>query len=178
MFKFEGHRYPELEASEPKSTVCCLLGGPSYAHLGSNPLSQEFHTVQLRVPEDANDTYRGNSVTVQHVLSVVLVSNGCCNSNPESATMMQLVKSFSNGGSGGKSSEPTMVTPSAPSDLLDDTITPGSSSSSPVLATAEMVVAEAQVLPPDWNAQTAQVVEIPMAEAMVIEPSAPPPIFK
>lgn len=165
--EFNGDQYPELEAALPKSWLCCLGGGGrDYAQINSNPLPEEFHTVQLHVPEDANDTYRGNAVTIQHVLSVVLVSNGYCNSNPESATMMTLVKNFSDNAA-------RMEAPS--NDLLDNAANANiNTSTTPVFATAEVVMAEAQALPVDWNAQTAQVVEIPMAEAMVMEPSAPP----
>lgn len=169
---FDGDRYPELEAALPKATIWCF-GSPRYSHVASAPLSQEFHTTQLRVPEDAFDTYRGNAVSVQHILSVVLVSNGCCNSNPESDTMMHLVKAFSGSNIDGKTIEPVgIAAASAPSDLLDNNMAYAQSYE------MEPIVAEAQMLPPDWNAQTAQVVEIPMAEAMVIEPSAPPAVFK
>jgi len=182
--EFDGHRYPELDATAPKSTFCCFGGPPSYSHVPTAPLSREFHTAQLKVPMDACDTYRGHAVSVQHVLSVVLVSYGCCNNNPESATMMQLVKAFSGSTMTSANDEKTSspiaaaaVAPSAPSDLLDNNNT-----ASPVFAqafsSASPIMAEAQALPPDWNAQTAQVVEIPMAEAMVIEPSAPPAVFK
>jgi hypothetical protein len=34
----------------------------------------------------------------------------------------------------------------------------------------DIPIAEAQALPPNWNAQTAEVVHIPMAEAIVLEP--------
>ena len=100
---------------------------------------------------------------------------------------MQLVKTFSgsNVGLDGKLAEATatVVSPSAPSDLLDTTTTSAPAAvahaaSAPSQFEMEPIaMAEAQALPPDWNAQTAQVVEIPMAEAMVIEPSAPP-MFK
>jgi len=195
--EFDADRYPELDATAPRSSVCCIGGGPvRYSLLSSTPLPPEFHTGQLRVPEGACDTYRGSAISVKHVLSVVLVSSGCCSSNPESATSMQVVKAFSGsnnsiGFDDGKIIEPstataTAVAPSAPSDLLDNTNTAAaapvfaqpSSSTSNHQFEMEPVVAEAHVLPPDWNAQTAQVVEIPMAEAMVIEPSAPPAVFK
>jgi hypothetical protein len=184
--EFQGHRYPELDASPPQSTICCLMGGPSYSHVSSTPLTEEYHMAEIRIPDQAMDTYRGSAVNVQHILTVVLVSDGCCSSNPESATSMQLVKTFSgsNVGLDGKLVEATatatVVSPSAPSDLLDTSAPPVVAHAASAPSQFEMehiAVAEAQALPPDWNAQTAQVVEIPMAEAMVIEPSAPP-LFK
>jgi hypothetical protein len=59
----------------------------------------------------------------------------------------------------------TLAEPSAPPSILD--------SHAPAFAEAQVVlppnIAEAQVLPPNWNAQTAEVVEIPMAEAIVLK---------
>jgi hypothetical protein len=43
--------------------------------------------------------------------------------------------------------------------------------SSPLSSPVDVLV-EAEALPPDWNAQTAEVVNIPMAEAIVIGPSS------
>lgn len=56
------------------------------------------------------------------------------------------------------------VTPSAPTDLYDY----GAYTSS---STSSVAIVEAHALPTDWNAQTAEVVHIPMAEAIVLEPS-------
>ncbi|CAJ1953015.1 unnamed protein product [Cylindrotheca closterium] len=188
----DSRRYPELEPTVPKSGLWCCFGvgggrtggSHSYAQLNTNSnttsnSSQDYHTFHLRIPENANDTYQGNAVSIQHVLSVVLVSNGCCNSNPESATTMQLFKSFSNGDNKTSEHTPAMVATSAQQDILSfDSTNNNTADAAPVFATAELAPAtEVQTLPSDWNAQTAQVVEIPMAEAMLVEPSAPP-MFK
>ena len=53
-----------------------------------------------------------------------------------------------------------MVSPTAPSGIWDNDIHDNQ----------EQPIAHAQVLPPDWHAQTAEVVEIvPMAQAVVVE---------
>jgi hypothetical protein len=139
---------------------------------------QEWHSAQLQVPGNSQDSYQGQAINVRHVVSVILASEGCCNSNPESVTLVQLVRSFS-GPTGSKLDG--QAAPTSPAEILDgqpDLVSPSyaqAPQSSAIFATMDgaPALAQANALPPDWNAQTAEVVEIPMAQAIVIEPSAP-----
>jgi hypothetical protein len=174
--EFSGNSYPELIASIPKSTFCCFSGG--YEHIQDGSMYQEWHSAQLQVPGNSQDSYQGHAINVSHVVSVILASEGCCNSNPESATLVQLVRSFS-GPSGSKLDG--QAVPASLADILDGQpgfVSPSYAQAPPPsapLATMDgaPALAQAHALPPDWNAQTAEVVEIPMAQAIVIEPSAP-----
>jgi hypothetical protein len=62
------------------------------------------------------------------------------------------------------------VAPSAPPDSFDaQPVTPSAPPASYDI-NGDVLMAEAQVLPADWNAQMAEVVNIPMAEAIMLEP--------
>eukprot|EP00980_Cylindrotheca_fusiformis_P018394 scaffold6052_cov118-Cylindrotheca_fusiformis.AAC.7 len=165
--EFSGRSYPELMASAPKPTGCCRFGGVRYDVSQDTPLLQAWHVAQLQVPPSSQDSYQGQAIQVRHVVSVILASEGCCNSNPESATMVQVVRnrtstsSTASNNAAGKMDDPFEFSPSEASahhSTLDDN---------------EFATAQAYALPPDWHAQTAEVVEIPMAQAIVVEPSAP-----
>jgi hypothetical protein len=174
--EFSGKSYPELIASIPKSTFCCFSGG--YEHIQDDTMDQEWHSAQLQVPGNSQDSYQGQAINVRHVVSVILASEGCWNSNPESATLVQLVQSFS-GPTGSKLDG--QAVPTSKADLLDGQpgfVSPSYAQApqpSAPFATIDgaPALAQAHVLPPDWNAQTAEVVETPIAQAIVIEPSAP-----
>jgi hypothetical protein len=185
------------------------LEGREYFGLGScrdDVLQQQpWHTIgPVQVPKHAKDTYHGRAIQIRHVLSVELITTGCCKSNPDASIMVQLYRRLAQsqeeevgGGDDPLMSLPSApvedglsLTPSAPSELYDDqspTSTSCHCSSSEVITTTTatlvasssstrnafshvLPVVEAQALPSDWNAQTAEVVTIPMAEAIVLGP--------
>ena len=161
---------------------------------------QPWHTIgPLQVPHHAKDSYQGRAITVRHVLSVEIHTKGCCVSNPEASTLVQIHRRLaapkeqpqdefglnhvyqeehSSTPSAPFEDEPSL-TPSAPSEFYDEPPHSASASYYPqATATAVSSVTgssdtfvEAQVLPEDWNAQTAEVVTIPMAEAIVLGPA-------
>lgn len=164
--------------------------------VGSIP---SWQLVQLQVSPQSQDSYQGNVLEVRHVLSVHLVSQGCCTTNPEASARLQVFRqlpklSASPNDVAAAAADPlanATTSASAPSDVYDDILGMTPPSSAPpasydvpaVTATATAYptqvqyldamappMAEAQALPPDWNAQTAQVVDIPMAKAVVLEP--------
>ncbi|KAL3925250.1 MAG: hypothetical protein SGARI_005875, partial [Bacillariaceae sp.] len=52
---------------------------------------QPWHTIgPLQVPHQAKDSYQGRAVTVRHVLSVEILTKGCCMSNPDVSTLVQI----------------------------------------------------------------------------------------
>lgn len=140
----------------------------------------------------ATDTYRGKAVQVRHVLGVTMVTEGCCSTNPDASTIVELYRNpvafggreptasaahdplefhhaHAHAPSAPFEDEPTASPPfdqkpkpkphaTAPSSLYDGT------------SEAQVPMAEAQlVLPENWNAQTAELVTIPIAEAMVLD---------
>lgn len=149
----------------------------------------------IRVPATVRDSYDGRAIKIRHLISVQLLTDGCCTTDPDAATFVRIyhhlgaphpaVASIENlagsfphsqspykGGSGyfdapsttaSYTEYPTTVPPpSAPPSQWDHS--GGYYSGGGVTP-----MAEAQVLPADWNAQTADVVHIPMAEAVVLE---------
>jgi hypothetical protein len=159
---------------------------------------QPWHTIgPLQVPRHAKDTYHGRAIQIRHVLSVELITNGCCMSNPDASTMVQIYRRLADtqdhdsqegfdscsAPSAPLEDNGSSMVPSAPSEFYDESLsstfyvaevtraTPVHSSSNIVSAD---VLVEAQALPPDWHAQTAEVVTIPMAEAIVLGPLIPP----
>jgi hypothetical protein len=182
------------------------FGLPGGADSGMVALQdQPWHTVgPLQVPHQAKDSYQGRAIQVRHVLSVEILTKGCCMSNPDVTTLIQIYRRLaqpkeavdefamdhiyqeqhSSTPSAPFEDDPS-VTPSAPSEFYDEP-PPHSSSASfypevtatavPSLSTctpaASDVFVQAQVLPDDWHAQTAEVVTIPMAEAIVLGPAS------
>ena len=151
-----------------------------YFGMGQRLVTNEnWHTTQLQVQPQSYDSYSGRAIQVRHVLSVRLLTKGCCNSTPEASTLLQLYRSVPRPEVAEVEEDPLkaasappefydtpgpsgpMVAPSAPSEAYDL-----STNATYVDATP---VAEAQVLPEDWHAQTADVVDIPMAEAVILE---------
>jgi hypothetical protein len=181
----------------------------------------------MKVPPRAKDTYRGRTIEVRHVLTLELLTKGCCTTNPDSTSMIEIYRHLADsyphlptnvptGGGGdrvgrknnrneyGTPSAPvedgpsSSTPPSAPSHLYDDQDDAGGyphAVASPAAGSGSAMdgyyyptpfpdlLVEAEALPPDWNAQTAEVVTIPMADAIVlldppltssVQPSAPP----
>jgi len=180
--KLGAEMFPELEANLPKPPplICCIRHRGYHNVSQEIPLTQEWRTAKLRIPNDAKDTYPGKALNVRHVVTVTLKCHGCCMNNPESSTSVHLVRNFSSAvaemeGKQGSINLKSPAAPSAPPDMLNNNAYAQSYASAQPTAPAAIfddqptVIAEAQALPPGWNAQTADVVEIPMAQAFVIE---------
>jgi len=169
---------------------------------------QPWRTIgPIRVPRHARDTYCGRAIQVRHVLTVHLVTEGCCVTNPDVSTFIEIYRKLADSstiimdhdaiGEGrhscGVPSAPledndqsTMITPTAPAEWYDESgtsppaVVAATAATAPhdyydedvATATATAVLVEAQALPPDWNAQTADIVTIPMADAIVLGPSS------
>lgn len=134
-------------------------------------LNKEWDTTQLHLPSDSLDSYHGRLLEVKHVLSVQLISNGCCTLDPDSSTSIHIVRLLQSDEANDASAINLGVTPSAPLDTLDTASPNFDDQKHPPVSS--MPVAEAHALPPDWHAQLAEVVEIPMAQAVIVEPSSP-----
>lgn len=150
-----------------------------------------WRTIGLSLSEissKATDTYKGRYATVRHVLVLKLISDGCCATNPEESALVEIFRapapvtaaasppSCCGEASPNHSKEaypsapfeeeyPSTVPASAPSDLYDD-------HSYGVAPTNKVPMVEARLvnlLPEDWNAQTADLVTIPIAHARVLD---------
>lgn len=149
----------------------------------------------LLVQTHANDTYRGKGIHVRHILEIQLKTMGWCATNPDVSTMIEIYRNSISPSSSSSSTAPStgrheVTAPSAPfEDEFSSTIMTQQASApsgifdyddSPYGCNNEkmtnndngftsMPTAEAkQVLPEDWNAQTAEVVTIPMVEATIL----------
>jgi hypothetical protein len=164
---FHAQQYPELNRlskSERRRRQNRYFGTPQE----EAPFTAlNWHVAQLQIPSNANDSYQGRAVQVRHVLSVLLLTKGCCTSNPDVSARIQIVRSVPR-----MEEAAASPMPSAPLDTFDPVVDVWAPSA-PHAAYDDhqsAPMAEAQVLPDDWNAQTAELVEIPMARAIVLEP--------
>ena len=207
-FRWEQHRY---EGNNDNDNGALLLHHKPWRTI--NP--------PLVVPAArAKDTYKGRAVQVRHSLTLSLITKGCCSTNPDVSSLVEIYRSPltmttspAAAAVGTASHDPlsceqhtpsapfedeianptataaatttapsvTMSQATAPSDLYDNeyagynddahAVLPSYKNNSPAAASASVVVpmVEAQlVLPEDWNAQTAEIVTIPIAQATVM----------
>mmetsp|Transcript_20006 Transcript_20006/g.29657 ORF Transcript_20006/g.29657 Transcript_20006/m.29657 type:complete len:425 (-) Transcript_20006:239-1513(-) len=161
----DGEDYPALRrlAKKPKIYI-----GKAVAE--TLILNQEWSSTRLHLPSKSLDSYQGRLLEVKHVLSVQLISKGCCTSNPDSSTRIYIVRFLQNGEVKDASANSLDVAPSAPLDTFDTTSPSFDDQKQPLVS---LPLAEAHVLPPDWNAQLAEVVDIPMAHAVIVKPASP-----
>mmetsp|Transcript_6330 Transcript_6330/g.14984 ORF Transcript_6330/g.14984 Transcript_6330/m.14984 type:complete len:346 (-) Transcript_6330:347-1384(-) len=110
------------------------------------------------------DTYNGISILVRHVLSLSLDTQGCCTTNPDATALVELYRNPAIYNEG--FSVPAAAGSTAPVESEASAFATGYTDSTPVVATAVP-------LPEDWNATTAEVVTIPIAEATVLHGDAP-----
>ena len=140
-------------------------------------------------PTMATDTYSGIAIEVRHVLTLSIKTDGCCTTNPELDTLVTIRRNPEAFSRDRVSYQPPVhvhhthaTTPSvpveeipldeyvdmpqatAPSSMYDDK----NDVSATAIPVVEAVV-EATVLPEDWNAQTAELVTIPIVEATILE---------
>lgn len=197
----DASEYPELEPLRHRPRR-----SDDYNIVESLMDQQPWHSVgPLIVPQKAKDTYHGRGIQVRHTLSVTLLTSGCCSSNPDVSTIIDVYRQipgptsdhiidthYHDGSSCGIPSAPPSVTadPSAvpsmtataPSDIYDDSYAYAAAHASTPVPSAPykdlhhihrmdddtVTMVQAEVLPPDWHPQTAEVVNIPMAEAIVL----------
>lgn len=150
-----------------------------------------WHTIgPLVVPRQAKDTYQGRGIRVRHMLSFLLITEGRCATNPEMSSSLEVYRSLASSSEVATAvsnnplpasvlegevdlSTPTMVNlydqykenQSDLSGVLVDV--PSSNYGSASVPTVEAHM----VLPDDWNAHTADVVNIPMAVATILGPA-------
>ena len=152
-------------------------------------LSKPWRTIHpsLRVEADmATDTYRGTTIQVRHVLSVKVVMDGCCSTNPDASALVEIYRNPAAFGvevaSNGKQQQQQTAQDPPSFDPLEDegyAAVPAQATAPPSFSdnkdnnnnnnnvASEVPLAEAQlVLPEGWNAQTAEIVTI--AETMVV----------
>jgi hypothetical protein len=159
------HNYSELDKLRRRHPNTYFFGGTTtmdqqhpLINNNNNAINNTpARSTQVVVPTDANDSYDGRWIEVRHTLSVQLLTPGCCTTNPEACIRLQICRS--------KAQPPT---PSAPPSEYDiDIAIPASAAAA---ASPPIVEAEAEaVLPAGWSAQTAQVVEIPMVQATLLD---------
>jgi len=172
-FTWEEHQYNNPEAHSP------LLDSKPWRTMDPS----------LRVDgAQAFDTYRGAAVKVRHVLTFKLVTEGCCSTNPEVSALVEIYRNpVAFGGSEAAfhnplagTQKPQNVSPSAPFEgqVFESppyaTAPPSaydtSYSNNTMPSASAVPLAEAQlVLPEDWNAQAAEIVNIPIVEATVVD---------
>jgi hypothetical protein len=169
----------------------------------NNSNTTNWHGSNIRVPPSTYDSYMGRSVQVRHVLSVELLTKGCCTTNPEASALVQVFRKHPNVQQEPQEQPAVFVATASldqpatapalvvlPSALYEDptyenastvpSAPPGTSyGSSTMIGTTSSrsskssgtpIMAQAQLLPPDWHAQTAEVVDIPMAQVTILEP--------
>jgi hypothetical protein len=158
----------KLRTLQPKMSR--YFGGAPHQEQG--PLNTPpQHVTQLMVPSDPKDSYVGRWIEVRHMVTVRLKTKGCCTTNPEATMRCHVVsscpdKTESSSLLGGETSSdaygPPAAAASAPSAMYDD-----NGHDPLIIAEAELVV-----LPVDWYAEKANVIEIPMAEATLLGPAS------
>lgn len=203
--EMDAAQFPELDKRHRRK----------HHHFGAAPEQQPFrgdsgwNRALIQVPPMIQDSYNGRCIKVRHLVSVHLLTSGCCTNDPDATTMVQVYHSLpaTTYSPAEPFKDPTKV-PSAPSSIYDEYSNTTATSDTPIhppalpghwdgdimlaTTTASPVgweeafspsapseayddgttpMAEAQVLPPDWNAQTAELVAIPMAEAMIVDSS-------
>lgn len=90
----DAYQYPELERLRRKPRRHSDHYGPveSLTMLDQEP----WHDVRpIVVPRRAKDTYHGRGIQVRHILSVELLTEGCCTSNPDATTLIQIFRKLS-----------------------------------------------------------------------------------
>ena len=98
-------------------------------------------SAQLRIPLDANDTYYGSLINVRHILVVrAVMPDGCCVNYPESSVAVKIQRRLP---------------------VLSNVTVASADLVTPAMVPEEPLVAMAQVLPPDWSPEEADVVVIP-----------------
>jgi hypothetical protein len=138
-------------------------------------------------PAMATDSFRGIAIRVRHVLSLSVQTDQCCMTNPEVDTMVKIYRNPEAFSHVGLSYEPPVhvhhTHPSSapveeipleeyydrPQATAPSSVYGGIKRDSATAVPVAEAVAEATVLPEDWNAQTAELVTIPIVEATVLE---------
>ena len=142
---FVSEPYEEY-ASLPSSAPSAPAGDDSYTdndndNDNASPQSQS-QRFTLITPPSARDTYSGRFIQVQHFVRVKVITQECCNTNPETSVHVKIVRPPS---STGASRLNIVMQPSAPSFY------------------SEVVVADAMTLPANWSPLTADLVALPIA---------------
>ena len=169
--------YPELDPMWHKPFA---WEEHQYGNEARSPLlsTQPWRTMDPSLYIDgrqATDTYRGTAVRVRHVLTFKIVTGGCCSTNPEASALVEIYRNPMAFGGSEATFDPMVgtqpsVAPSAP--FEDDISFPPAASAPPSVYdtnSTEVPLAQAQVLPEDWDAHKAEVVHIPLAEATVVD---------
>jgi hypothetical protein len=135
-------------------------GGGGYVPVSPSPSAHTGGTTRMEgrqqefrliVPNTARDTCNGRMIQVHHFLRIKLMT-ACCITAPKSSIDVQIVHLLS---SSSMDMGIEMMSPSAP--LMDSTS----------FDEHDAVVAEATTLPGDWSPQTADVIALPVATAVV-----------
>ncbi len=173
-FKWEQHQYSNNESTSP------LLHAKPWRTMDP----------ALRVDgTEATDTYRGTAVNVRHTVSFSIKTQGCCSTNPDASALVEIYRNpVAFGGEEAAYHDPLGATqaqdfyPSAP--FEEETVDPSAHASAPPsmyddnystsqytkTSASEVPMAQARlVLPDDWDAHTEEVVNIPIAEATVVD---------
>ena len=145
----------------------------------------------LVVPASANDTYQGRFVQVRHALPFQIITEDCCATNPDVTSLINIYRrgpstEFAAAMAGFGQQEQQYAAPSAPfedeiaetvtgtapSDIYDSNLYESNAVPSyhavPASYDAIPEVEAQLVLPEDWKAQTAEVVNIPTVEATIL----------
>lgn len=206
--EMSAHRFPELETLHFKNRN---YFGTVHDYMPFQNDRNSWKDASILVPLDAFDSFDGRLIKIRHLVSVHLMTKGCCTNNPDSTSMVQVYHTLpahantaANFASAispssfqqeaaipsappaiydkiGTTSLGTTAQPSAPPSSWDSSgavnldVAGASTASIPmssfnsVNGATNAPIAEATVLPPGWNAQTADIVEIPMAEAILLD---------
>jgi hypothetical protein len=115
----------------------------------SSRLRNASQDVNLRIPNNARDTFSGRMIQVEHFVRVKVVTRGCCVSNPETTVDINVMRP-SEMFSSNSDSPPPM--PSAP--FMDE----------------QEPIAEATALPANWSPLTSDVYTVPIANVISVSP--------
>ena len=108
-------------------------------------------SAQLRIAQNATDTYYGSLIKVRHILVVrAVIFDGCCVNYPESSVAIKIQRRLP---------------------VLSNVTVASADLVTPAMVPEEPLVAMAQVLPPDWSPEEADVVVIP-ANSVVGRPAS------
>eukprot|EP00549_Striatella_unipunctata_P002349 CAMPEP_0118703172 /NCGR_PEP_ID=MMETSP0800-20121206/18370_1 /TAXON_ID=210618 ORGANISM="Striatella unipunctata, Strain CCMP2910" /NCGR_SAMPLE_ID=MMETSP0800 /ASSEMBLY_ACC=CAM_ASM_000638 /LENGTH=286 /DNA_ID=CAMNT_0006604597 /DNA_START=441 /DNA_END=1301 /DNA_ORIENTATION=- len=181
-FELRGDSIPELSSRGQQQH-----NYNNKTHTPFSPIGMHRRATLL-IPHNARDTYQGQLVRVRHALTVTLVTPGmCCVTNPQNCSLMKIQRRL-------QSVQPTATTTTTAARLE---LVPQQQHQHhhqvqhqqyqvqqqqqqqvqqhqlelQLQQQLDQEVPEAQaalVLPDDWHAQTAEVVSVPMAEALVL----------
>jgi hypothetical protein len=127
-------------------------------HSNYDPLHDEAMRTQITIPHDARDSYTGRLVTVRHMLVVCVETRGCATNSPESAFEVKIMRRLPR----------AETTPTVPPSTTPSLPMPRTTTTAATTATLNHIP-EAQVVFSEWGPVVEDPVEVPLAQAVLLD---------